>query len=572
MKYLFISLLAYGCAISFLNAQNCNCDITLTGLSTTSLNLIWASQTTYAPGDTICIPAGNYAGIRFYDFEGTAANPLTIINCGGQVVLNETGYSAIELRGSKYIHLTGTGDANTTYGIKVNGTSSWGMGLDLSKFSSDIEVDHLEIANAGFAGIMAKTDPHCGDSNTWRSNGFIMKNLDIHHNYIHDTGGEGIYIGFSLGYKLDVGRTCNGVPIYGHWLENVDVHHNIVENTAWDAIQLNLVRTNGKVRDNYIYNYGTDGRWAQAYALSIGGGIYEIYNNYCENGPLKKGWGMQLINGDSGTKIFNNVIIDPKLHGIFLHPRHEFSDPQEGYYVSNNTIVTPERSGIHYNTTILHPIDPADLHNAQEEVPTYFTNNLIIDPGYDFENGNTWKGNQESYIDFNEKITRDSLLNNIYTNILTRQADSLGLTDIANHDYSPNTANSAVVDAATDHSVWGITFDLDNTARPSGNGFDIGAYEYLQTTNLSIRIPALTDDGANTATLFYPNPTNQSFRLVNTNFENSNMQVRSLDGTLFYSGIYHMGKAFTVTAFPSGHYVIQLFFKDRQETHRLVVP
>ena len=53
-----------------MQAQSCNCDVTLTGLKQTSLNLIWASQTNYSPGDTICIPVGSYRGLRFYDFEG----------------------------------------------------------------------------------------------------------------------------------------------------------------------------------------------------------------------------------------------------------------------------------------------------------------------------------------------------------------------------------------------------------------------------------------------------------------------------------------------------------------------
>ena len=98
----------------FVSAQSCNCDVTLSGLSSTTLNLVWASQVSYSPGDTICIPAGNYAGIRFYDFEGTAGNPVVFKNCGGQVVLNETAYSALEFKNSEYIHLTGSGDSGHT--------------------------------------------------------------------------------------------------------------------------------------------------------------------------------------------------------------------------------------------------------------------------------------------------------------------------------------------------------------------------------------------------------------------------------------------------------------------------
>ena len=155
----------------FTVGQSCNCDVTLSGLSSTTLILIWASQINYSPGDTICIPSGNYAGIRFYDFEGDASNPVVFKNCGGQVTLNETAYSALEFKSSKYIHLTGTGDSTIDYGIKITGTGSWSMGVVLSALSTDVEIDHIEVASAGFAGLMAKTDPDCSNSATWRSSG-----------------------------------------------------------------------------------------------------------------------------------------------------------------------------------------------------------------------------------------------------------------------------------------------------------------------------------------------------------------------------------------------------------------
>nr|WP_297917403.1 T9SS type A sorting domain-containing protein [uncultured Allomuricauda sp.] len=561
----------------FTVGQSCNCDVTLSGLSSTTLNLIWASQISYSPGDTICIPSGNYAGIRFYDFEGDASNPVVFKNCGGQVTLNETAYSALEFKNSKYIHLTGTGDSTIDYGIKITGTGSWSMGVVLSALSTDVEIDHIEVASAGFAGLMAKTDPDCSNSATWRSSGFIMKNLKIHDNYIHDTGGEGMYIGFTIGYKLDDGRNCSGTMVYGHWLENVDIHNNVVENTGWDAIQVNLTREDGKIHNNTIYNYGTEGRWGQAFAMSLGGGTYEVYNNFIENGPLEKGWGMQIINGESGTKVFNNVFVKPKMHGVFLHNRHEFEDINEGYYIANNTIIEPERAGVHYNTTVLHPVDPADLYRNQSEVPSYFVNNLVVDPGYDFEGGNTWKQNQESYFDFNERDTRDSLLTNIYTNIMTRQIDTLGLTDTVNLDYSPSSSSSAVVDEGSDLTGWGITFDMDDVTRPSGTAFDIGAYEFLSTTPLQARIPDDIDlfdglsDEQEIRTLFYPNPTSSTFRLENANFKTVNLQLISMDGKLVYSGNYEIGSAFNIEEFTAGLYFLKLITPKKTEVHRLII-
>ena len=559
------------------NGQNCNCDVTLSGLSSTSLNIIWASQTTYSPGDTICIPSGTYRGIRFYDFEGTETDPVVIKNCGGQVIIDESQYSGIDFQRSKYIHLTGSGDSNYQYGFDVIDTGGGSVGVNLQNLSTDIEVDHVEVSHAGFAGIMAKTDPQCSRPETWRRNGFIMKNLNIHHNYIHDTGGEGVYIGFTGGYKLNSNRSCSGDYIYGHWLEDVDVHHNVFEAIDWDAIQLNLVRSNGVIRNNIVKDYGTDGRWGQSFAMSIGGGTYSIYNNFIENNNLQKGWGMQLISGESGTKIYNNVFIKPKKHGIFLHQRHDFDNPLEGYYIVNNTIIEPERAGIHYNAKIMHPIDPADLYRKQDEVPNHFVNNLIVDPGYDFEGGNTWKQNQESYIDFNDRSTRDSMAINIYTNLLSRNVDTLGLTDVINHDYSPASLLSDVVDAGTDITSWGITIDMDSNQRPSGTSHDVGAYEFQQSsgTSLVTRLPIESSSESRnpikSGTIFYPNPVQTSFRIENEDFHQVTLELVSLGGNLIYAGNYIMGSDFNVEDIASGIYFIRLRSFDFSETHRLII-
>ncbi len=104
--------------------------------------------------------------------------------------------------------LSGKGDATYTYGIKlINSNASNGMGVTVGDLSSDCELEHIEVAKAGFAGMMVKTDPGC-DPATWRDN-FAMYKVKIHDNYIHDTGGEGLYIGNSF-YGSGMTVTCDG--------------------------------------------------------------------------------------------------------------------------------------------------------------------------------------------------------------------------------------------------------------------------------------------------------------------------------------------------------------------------
>ena len=354
----------------------------------------------------------------------------------------------------------------------------------------------------------------------------------------------------------------------------MEIHNNILEDTGWDAIQLSLVRTNGSIHDNYVYNYGTKNKYFQDFALSFSGGTYEVYNNITINGPLDYGQGFQMINGQSGSKIYNNVIVRPQLHGIFAHPRHEFEDPAEGYYIANNTIIEPERAGVHYNAKIIYPIDPADKYKKQDSVPSFFVNNLVVDPGYDFEGGNTWKQDQESYFDFNDKSTRDSLLANIYNNIMTRQMDTLGLTDIPSDDYSPSSGSSALVDEGANISSWGITFDLVNLARPSGASFDVGAYEFLQSTSLRSPLPdepELWDvDVYPNEIKIYPNPSTSQLWIDGLDGDYK-LQLFSINGTLIFEGIQKPRASLKVDEYPSGLYFLRLSYKKGSTSYPILI-
>ena len=76
-----------------------------------------------------------------------------------------------------------------------------------------------------------------------------LQNFDLHSpvkhshdNYIHHTGGEGVYVGYTGWYKVSSNKTCNpDEEVFGNLLENVNIHHNNFDSTGWDAIQVNLV-------------------------------------------------------------------------------------------------------------------------------------------------------------------------------------------------------------------------------------------------------------------------------------------------------------------------------------------
>jgi hypothetical protein len=511
-------------------AQSCSCDHTVTGLSTTAVNLIYNSSYAYSPGDTFCVLSDTLAGLRFVGFEGTIDSPIVIINCGGAVVVKENMYSGIELKLCKYIELSGSGDPGIEYGFNVIQTGNGLMGVGLSAFDTDIEVHHIDIENTGFAGIMAKTDPDCNDSTTWRSSGYVFRNLHIHHNYIHNTGGEGMYIGYTGGYKVESNKICNGNYVFGHWFEGVDIHHNILENTGWDGIQVSLARQDCKIHHNTITNWGTANATWQNFMMSIGGGVYDVYNNFGYNTPGNPGVGIQLISGQSGSSFYNNVIINPNSHGMFLHSRHEFDDSTSGYYVLNNTIINPAGSGVFYNPRITQSLDSNLLFFDQDYVPFICRNNLITNPGSDYASGPTWKGEAECFFDFNAKSTRDSQVVNIHHNVSTRDLDTIGITDSLNNDYSPLDVNSALYNTGFDVSAYNVNRDIDDVLRPQDLFYDIGAWEFVTLTNTAI----LKEEER---PLVYPNPFDDYIIIENAGIYRNVELVDLLGETVFTTSL-----------------------------------
>jgi hypothetical protein len=559
-------LLLLGLFFNGLQAQNCNCDHVFTNLSTTDVNIIHASTLDYAPGDTFCIPGGQIAGLRLLGFKGTAAQPLTFINCDGPVVINELPHSGITFIESEHIRLTGSGDPNYEYGFHITQSGPGQVGISVTTFSTDIEIDHIEIENTGFAGIMAKTDPRCDDPATWRVNGFVLRNLNIHHNYIHHTSGEGIYVGYAGGYLISSNVICDGQYRFGHWLENIDIHHNLLENIGWDGIQLNLIRTQGKVHDNTIINWATSSEFYQDFVLNLIGGTYEVYNNFILSSGENQGKGMQVISAQSGSKFYNNTLVNPSSHGIFFHARHQFDNPLEGYYIVNNTIIRPERSGFFYDAEIKESMSPSLLGTRQNDAKVYFVNNLVVDPGTNYGTNPTWKLEPESFFDFNTPDTRDAQLPNIYGNFTTRRLDTIHLANPAQNLYAPTPASSGLIDRGSPTLPINISFDLENDARPVNGAFDIGAYELQDTPTSStlLEVPS--------AFSIYPNPGLASQLMIDLPEDETEVRITDTNGQLRYHAVLHQGpQKLSLPDFPEGVYWVNVRHERYTETQRVVV-
>lgn len=532
-------------------------------LHSDEITIIRAEEYPWQAGDTLCIPAGRYGGIRFYDLKGTAELPIVIKNCGGLVQIVENQHSAIEFQRCEHIRLTGSGDANRLFGLEIRSTREGAQGVNITNLSSDIELDHLEIAEAGFAGIMAKTDPVCSLPQGWRSTGYEMKNILIHDNKIERTRGEGIYIGYTGSTRWNTNRACEGQAIYGHWLSGVEVYNNLISYTGLDAIQLNLVRDNGKIYNNRIQLYGLNELTFQDYAMSLGAGKYEVFNNQIINDQVDRGKGIQVISGSSGLAIYNNLIVRPQSHAIFLHMRSPFNG-DEGYLIAQNTLVEPRESGVHYNSTITEGPEEF-IGDQQDQIPVRLINNLILSPGNRFELSNTWKSSRENFFDYNNRSTRDAQQVYNRTNVLSRRADTLYLRDPARDDFRLMDGRSPLLNKGTDLSVWGIVYDMEGQPRPFGERFDIGAYEGQVIPVVEDPVVATETPVSKGIFRFWPNPAKERIYLSEDTSSVSRVRLIQPDGKVVLVEQNPLpGQGIELPSLPHGLYFLEMQWPDGQ--------
>lgn len=453
---------------SSLSAQDCGCDFTLQangkvlskGVEIT-LSTPWtinANDIKIKPGNVFCFKNIQYSrGIIISNFAGTESQPIIVKNCGGQTVIDTREYGVI-FKNSKHFKFLGNGAPSVKYGFKITARNKNNFFMDAKEFTTNFEIAYVEIAGAsmnpasdtaGFAGIGAKTNPLCDGSaerGVW-----TMYNPIIHDNYIHHTGGEGIYMGY--GWYKEQTKSCpcdedpiNGCPVlvHSHSIVGARVYNNITENTGLDGIQVKNADQDCEVYNNIIRNYGMRNEEQQNEGLLLGEGTTgKAYNNWIENGT-----GNGIQNHAMGNQdIFNNIIINPKEYGFVC-----WDGPavvRVGYYnFFNNTIINAALDGFSF-------FGPGGG-------PKRVYNNIIAKVGA----GKALLKKAPDVVLFEES-------NNYLTNTIEDVKFVSGTAPFDVHLQS----TSPAIDKGKDLTSFGVTKDFDLTPRPSGAAFDMGAFE-----------------------------------------------------------------------------------------------
>jgi len=487
------------------------------------------------PGDTVFIQSGTRGYLRIRDFVGNSENPIIFMDYGGVVTVNTTYNYGVAISNCRFIRLTGTGDPENFYGIYIQHVSN-GAGVSFGELSTDFEMDHVKITDDPIAGLYAKTDPDCSFTST--RNNFTQFNTRIHDNYIESTGNEGLYIGSSF-YNGETFH-CNGkdTVLFPSILSGVRVYNNIVKSTGWDGIQVSSASADCQVYNNIIMYDSQAGVSGQMTGIILGGGSKcDCYNNNISEG---KGDGIEE-HGLGGNRIFNNIIIDAgqtyfpgdrtkKKHGIYVDDVSV--QPDSSFRILFNDIINPKCDGVRFQSV-----------NSRNNL---VVSNAIINPGDYVIEGNA------AYIEV-EDPSSDITISNNYDALDTLNAG------FVNGSYDLK-AGSPLIDAGY-YKGEGVTFDFLNNPRPSGAGFDIGAYEYM-TGALGIQNMV----SGKVVSRSYPNPAKVHMTIAYEISRNSDVQldIYNLQGVKIYSDLQSgmLAGSHTVSvyvwALPSGVYMYTL--------------
>ncbi len=298
----------------------------------------------------------------------------------------------------------GRGYYNLSKGIKFSRYSKdlfWEDAFMLLNGTSDIEIFEVEICDTGFTAIMCKTDP--GSSNPWFwKNNFIMKNFVWHHSYIHDTWGEGCYLGYYTSsehnttytgstktFKNAVGNDVtytsgNTYKMRAHEMNRLRVFRNHWERTGYDGIQISNA-TDSEFCYNIVEYGALKNEKDQASGASLQSIDGLIYNNIVlnHNGP-----GYQLGPYKYGVEFFNNICYTTKKTDA-IQFLWELESPDQNPYAGATGVINDITVYNIHNNILISDRYTANGRNTVQFLNIYFKDNLMVNNGGNFSNMTT---------------------------------------------------------------------------------------------------------------------------------------------------------------------------------------
>lgn len=273
--------------------------------------------------DRLYIPAAHYKFIQLGNLPNRSmSNPLIITNYGGQVRIGGLGhYYVFPLTGGSGWILSGRYDAvgqtghpnfpghandnyansGGSYGIYINDEFTEDSPYEVSAITvgggaTQYELEFIEITRTGFAGLSLKTDD---------DGAATMEDVRVHDLYIHDTNGEGMYIGSTQAQPQ-------------HKFRNLEIYNNRVLRTGLETIQIGQMGDGVKVHHN-VFGPGAIG-WRTAFQP------YQDKN-------------LQIAYREGIVKVHHNIFIGANDSLVYLNGADIVGDthtPGDGVHIHDN--------------------------------------------------------------------------------------------------------------------------------------------------------------------------------------------------------------------------------------------
>ena len=274
-----------------------------TGSSSSPWRTLQHAADTVSAGDTVMIRSGTYAGFRARS-GGESGHPITFWgDTGASVLINVVGPynqkdSVIEIEGYDWWVL----DRLEITGAPQN------AGIDIRV------ADHITVRNCychhnrkwgiftGFVEFFTAEYNQCSYST--QEHGIYHSNSGdnavIRHNTCHHNAGAGI--------QINADPSMGGDGISSH----CSITHNILyENGSLGGAAVNLASVRDSlIANNLIYGNHAGGiaAWDDAQGNQWGSKNNSYYNNTIHM-PSDGRWAVNLKNGSTGCRVFNNILI-----------------------------------------------------------------------------------------------------------------------------------------------------------------------------------------------------------------------------------------------------------------------
>ncbi len=494
-------------------------------------------------GDKVYVRGGTYREkITFSDVQGTSSAWITFQPYNNEAVVVDgyglgNDYDGIfQFKdGCSYIRITG---------FEIKRTTSHGIFLNGGEINR-IRIDHCTIHDCESSGIYCYSGSQPSK---------YVRNVEFDNNVVYDVNN---------GYAYDDTHTLS--PQEAISFSNVqgfNIHHNTLSQYGKEGIDVKSGSNSGQIHHNTIhtslsspafqwdYNHigiYVDGFNKKNYGISV----------YCNTITGYGGCGIVIgaERPESGgsiedISIYNNVIALSYLagHTGFRGIDSFYNCPFRNVYIYCNTIYNGGSS----NSPIR--IFPS----ASNIVNTVISNNIISGTAYylicfqelrstEISGRLTLKNNlYYRYGDIGHNLWKNGADKSWGSNYILNDPKLISLNNINYHLQS----SSPAIDAGSLSNS--ASTDFDGVARPQGNGIDIGAYEYISTTNNPVAFSSMSPaDGSTNVPISTP-----SLSLTITDPEGKSfsytIQTRPNIGSISVNSVYSGTKYCTVSGLAYG--------------------